>query len=43
METTMSLKWIADRLERGTWAYVSKLLNERRESSAAQEVLPLCQ
>jgi hypothetical protein len=43
-ETTMSLKWIAGRLQMGTWTYVSNLLNEPPESQPqAQEVLPLCQ
>ena len=43
-ETTMSLKWIAQRLQMGTWTYVSKLLNEPSETQPqAQEVLPLCQ
>lgn len=28
-ETTMSLKWIAQRLQMGSWTYVSNLLNER--------------
>ncbi len=42
-ETTMSLKWIAQRLQMGTWTYVSNLLSEKPESPAAQEVLPLCQ
>ncbi len=28
-ETTMSLKWIAQRLHMGSWTYVSKLLNEK--------------
>jgi hypothetical protein len=42
-ETTMSLKWIAQRLQMGTWTYVSNLLNEKPASPAAQEVLPLCQ
>ena len=42
-ETTMSLKWIAQRLQMGTWTYVSNLLNEKPEFPAAQEVLPLCQ
>ena len=27
-EMTMSLKWIAGRLQMGTWTYVSTLLNE---------------
>jgi len=27
-ETTMSLKWIAQRLRMGSWTYVSNLLNE---------------
>ena len=43
-ETTMSLKWIAVRLQMGTWTYVSNLLNEPTETQPqAQEVLPLCQ
>jgi hypothetical protein len=43
-ETTMSLKWIAGRLQMGTWTYVSNLLNEPPETQPqAQEVLPLCQ
>ena len=42
-ETTMSLKWIAQRLEMGAWTYVSNLLHEQPELSALQEVLPLCQ
>ena len=28
-ETTMTLRWIAQRLEMGSWTYVSNLLNER--------------
>ena len=43
-ETTMSLKWIAQRLQMGSWTYVSNLLNEPPETQPqAQEVLPLCQ
>jgi hypothetical protein len=43
-ETTMSLKWIAARLQMGTWTYVSDLLNEPLETQPqAQEGLPLCQ
>jgi hypothetical protein len=43
-ETTMSLKWIAARLQIGTWTYVSNLLNEPPVTQPqAQEVLPLCQ
>jgi hypothetical protein len=43
-ETTMSLKWIAHRLQMGTWTYVSNLLNAPPETQPqAQEVLPLCQ
>jgi hypothetical protein len=43
-ETTMSLKWIAARLQMGTWTCVSNLLNEPPETQPqAQEVLPLCQ
>jgi hypothetical protein len=43
-ETTMSLKWIAQRLQMGAWTYVSNLLNEPPETQPqAQEVLPLCQ
>ena len=29
-ETTMSLKWLAQELEMGSWTYVSNLLSERR-------------
>jgi hypothetical protein len=43
-ETTMSLKWIAQRLHMGSWTYVSNLLNEHPATQPqAQEVLPLCQ
>ena len=42
-ETVMSLKWIAQRLEMGTWTYVSNLLHARAADSPGQEVLPLCQ
>ena len=43
-ETTMSLKWIAHRLQMGTWTYVSNLLNAPQETQPqAQQVLPLCQ
>ena len=43
-ETTMSLKWIAHRLQMGTWTYVSNLLNAPPETQPqAQQVLPLCQ
>ena len=43
-ETTMSLKWIADRLHMGSWTYVSNLLNEQPQTaSQGQEVLALCQ
>jgi hypothetical protein len=43
-ETTMSLKWIAQRLHMGSWTYVSNLLNEPPQTpSPAQELLPLCQ
>jgi hypothetical protein len=43
-ETTMSLKWIAQRLHMGSWTYVSNLLNEQPQNHPqAQEMLPLCQ
>ena len=29
-ETTMTLRWIADRLRMGSWTYVSNLLREKR-------------
>jgi hypothetical protein len=29
-ETTMSLRWIADRLQMGSWTYVSNLLREKQ-------------
>jgi hypothetical protein len=42
-ETTMSLKWIAKRLEMGSWTYVSNLLNGNPGSGDGQPVLPLFQ
>ena len=43
-ETTKSLKWIAERLQMGTWTYVSNLLHEPPPAHPQpQEVLPLCQ
>ena len=40
----MSLKWIAQRLHRGSWTCVSILLKEQPQTHPqAQEVLPLCQ
>jgi len=43
-ETTMSLKWIAQRLQMGSWTYVSNLLNQKSPSQKpAQGQLPLCQ
>ena len=43
-ETTLSLKWIAQRLQMGSWTYVSNLLNEPPQTQPqAQEVLRLCQ
>jgi hypothetical protein len=40
----MKSKWVAARLQMGTWTYVSNLLNEPPETQPqAQEVLPLCQ
>ena len=30
-ETTMRLKWIAQRLQMGSWTYVSNLLHEKRK------------
>lgn len=41
-ETTMTLKWIAQRLEMGSWTYVSNLLHER-PLQPRQQQLPLCQ
>jgi hypothetical protein len=29
-ETTLTLRWIADRLEMGSWTYVSNLLSAER-------------
>jgi hypothetical protein len=37
----MSLKWIAERLQMGSWAYVSNLLNDQPDNQMAQAVLPL--
>jgi hypothetical protein len=31
-QSTMSLKWIAQRLQMGSWTYVSNLLRDRREA-----------
>ena len=43
-ETTMSLKWIAQRLQMGSWTCVSNLLNEQAQTQPqAQEELLLCQ
>ena len=43
-KATMSLKWIAQRLNMGSWTYVSNLLNELPHTAPqGQEVLPLCQ
>ncbi len=33
-ETTMSLKWIAQRLEMGSWTYVSNLLGAKRKEES---------
>jgi hypothetical protein len=43
-ETTMSLKWIAQRLQMGSWTYVSNLLNEPPQTQPqGQEMMLLCQ
>ena len=43
-ETTTSLKWIAQRLQMGSWTYVSNLLNEPKHTQPqAQKELLLCQ
>ena len=46
-ETTLSLSWIARRLEMGSWSYVSNLLNgttqPRPATNALQGALPLFQ
>jgi len=43
-ETTMSLKWIAQRLHMGSWTCVSNLLNEQSQTAPqGREVLALCQ
>jgi hypothetical protein len=43
-ETTMSLKWIARRLDMGSWTYVSNLLNAApQQAASAQQQLLLCQ
>ena len=40
----MSLKWIAQRLQMGSWTYVSNLLNEQpQKQPQAQEMLRLGQ
>ena len=44
-ETTMSLKWIARRLDMGSWTYVSNLLRDAqpRTPAASHQQLLLCQ
>jgi hypothetical protein len=43
-ESTMTLKWIAARLQMGSWTYVSNLLNAKPNTQyVSQELLPLCQ
>ena len=43
-ETTMSLKWIAHRLDMGSWTYVSNLLQTAPpDAVSAQQRLLLCQ
>jgi len=43
-ETIMSLRWIAQRLQMGSWTYVSNLLNEQPQTQPqTQEELLLCQ
>ena len=43
-ESTMSLKWIAERLQMGSWTYVSNLLNAKSNTQPLdQRLLPLCQ
>jgi REP element-mobilizing transposase RayT len=43
-ETTLSLKWIASRLQMGSWTYVSNLLAETpKTESLSQNALPLFQ
>ncbi len=42
-QTTMSLKWIAQRLGMGSWTYVSNLLGQKPKCPRGQEVLLLCQ
>ena len=39
----MSLKYIAEQPDMGSWTYVSSMLNEQRSTQAAQRVLPLSQ
>ena len=40
-ETTMSLKWIAERLQMGSWTYVSNRLNQQTTSAQGQPALAL--
>ena len=42
-QTTMSLKWIAERSHMGSGTYVSNLLNQESNNHTAQAVLSLCQ
>jgi hypothetical protein len=38
METTTSLKWIAQHLEIGSWTHVSNLLGARRKQGSLKRV-----
>ncbi len=43
-QTTMSIRWIAQRHQMGSWTYVSNLLHGTPAASPpAQQQLPLCQ
>jgi len=43
-ETTINLKWIAQRLQMGSWTHVSNLLNAKSPTQVhPQGQLPLCQ
>jgi len=35
-ESTMSLKWIAERLQMGSWTYVSNLVSDRKQVNLCQ-------
>ncbi len=42
-QTTMSLKWIANRLQMGSWSYASNLIHQKPPAPQPEALLPLFQ